>query len=241
MVERVSILPRLIEKVIMRIGKGFNNKIESYITKYLDKSKEITVIDIGSHRGDFINELGNTIEFVMLLLLNLLLHLQLSLEHSIMRTSYRIIENAISDDDFGFVDFKINVYGETSSLLDLNTGMAELAGVDTRLEETIKVSTRRLDSIVKEISFEEIDLIKIDVQGVEHLVLQGAEETLTNTRFIWIELSFKPLYAGSSVFHEIYTIMGRNGFILLELSPGHRSQAGELLQADALFANKRYC
>src|SRR5579863_2004117 len=203
-------LPKLIGKIIMRIGKGFNSKIESYITKYLDKSKEITVIDIGSHRGDFINELGKYYRIRRAALIEPTPALA-----DYHRTQYKIIENAISDGDFGFVDFKINIYGETSSLLDLNTGMAELAGVDTRLEKTIKVSTRRLDSVVKELAFDEVDLIKIDVQGVEHLVLRGAEKTLTTTRFIWIELSFKPLYAGSSVFHEIYTIMERNGFILL--------------------------
>ncbi|HWZ21370.1 MAG TPA: FkbM family methyltransferase, partial [Cytophagaceae bacterium] len=214
-----------------------NNKIESYITKYLDKSKKITVIDVGAHRGDFINELEKYYRIRRAALIEPTPELAVYLRSRYNTKEYKIVENAISNSDLGFVDFKVNVYGETSSLLDLNVGMTELAGVDTRLEKTIKVSTRRLDTVVKELKFEQIDLIKIDVQGVEHLVLQGGNETLINTRFIWIELSFKPLYSSSSIFHEIYSIMGQNGFILLELSPGHRSQSGELLQADALFAN----
>jgi len=83
-------------------------------------------------------------------------------------------------------------------------------------------------------------LLKIDVQGVEHLVLEGGKQALLNTSFVWMELSFKPLYIGSSVFHDIYSMMEKSGFILLELSPGHRSPINELLQADALFANPKF-
>jgi FkbM family methyltransferase len=221
------------------LGKKDPGKIESYIVKYLEKSVKITVIDIGSHRGDFINELEKYYHIRRATLIEPTPALADYLRSEFNRNEFKIIQNAISDEDYGSVDFKINVYGETSSILDLNAGMSELSGVDTRLEKTIRVSTRTLDSVVKDLKYEEIDLIKIDVQGVEHLVLMGGKETLLNTRYVWVELSFKPLYFGSSVFHEIYTLMEQNGFILLELSPGHRSQTNELLQADALFKNAK--
>jgi FkbM family methyltransferase len=227
-------------KIFEIVGRKNRGKVESYIAKYLDRSKEITVIDIGSHRGDFINELEKYYRIRRAALIEPTPELAIYLRSVFNREEFKVIENAISDENYGSVDFKINVYGETSSILDLKSGMAELSGIDTRLEKTIKVSTRTLDSVAKELKFTEIDLIKIDVQGVEHLVLKGGKETLENTIYVWVELSFKPLYFGSSVFHEIYTLMEENGFILLELSPGHRSQTGELLQADALFANARH-
>ena len=84
---------------------------------------------------------------------------------------------------------------------------------------------------------EKIDFIKLDVQGAEHLVIQGAKKTLALTRLLWTEVSFKSLYEGSSVFDDIYAQLESKGFVLLELSPGHRATNHELLQADALFAN----
>jgi hypothetical protein len=59
---------------------------------------------------------------------------------------------------------------------------------------------------------------------------------LKKTRRIWTECSFKPLYAGSSTFGDIYGLLAARGFRLLELSENFRSTTGELLQVDALFA-----
>jgi len=216
------------------------SKIDIYIAKYLNTSKKLTFIDIGSHRGDFMIELERFYRIEKAALIEPTPGLAEYLISKFNRNGIRVIQNAVSDKDYEAIDFEINVYGETSSILQINREMQELSNVDTRLEKTIKITTRTLDSIVKELNYSKIDLIKIDVQGVEHLVLKGGKEALQNTSFVWVELSFKPLYIGSSVFNDIYTIMEDYGFILLELSPGHRSPMKELLQTDALFANPKF-
>ena len=77
-------------------------------------------------------------------------------------------------------------------------------------------------------------------KAVVALVLAGAEQALKHTSFAWIEVSFKQLYDNSILFSDIYNMMAQAGFILIEISPGHRSLKGELLQADALFKNKTF-
>ena len=64
-----------------------------------------------------------------------------------------------------------------------NTGVASLsasnAGLAGQVEESYRVQARPLDSIVADINPAAVNAIKIDVEGAEMLVLQGARRTLT--------------------------------------------------------------
>ena len=80
-----------------------------------------------------------------------------------------------------------------------------------------------------------VDLLKLDVQGVEHRVLAGASETLARTRLLWMEMSFQPLYAGSETIEKMIALCRQKGWVLSHLEEGFRSSEGELLQVDALF------
>jgi FkbM family methyltransferase len=148
------------------------------------------------------------------------------------RQGFTVIHGAASSEVGETV---INTYGfaEISSILPIKQGLSELVGYDTIPKGAVKCPMVTLDSITMNLN--RIDLLKIDVQGAEHLVLAGAKSALAKTRLIWVEVSFKPLYEGSSVFHEIYGALTAVGFRLVNLTPGFRSSEGELVQADALF------
>jgi hypothetical protein len=47
---------------------------------------------------------------------------------------------------------------------------------------TIRVETRRIDSIVSAAGIERLDLVKIDVEGFEWRVLRGGESTIAKFR-----------------------------------------------------------
>jgi FkbM family methyltransferase len=215
------------------------DKIDTFICKYLSRGESISIIDIGAHRGDFVDQLEKHYDIAKAVLIEPIAELFGFLQTKFKRKNFTIFQNALSDRDRESIEFQINEFAETSSMLVFKSEMEELSNVNVRLAKKENVTSRTLDSIMEETQFPAIDLIKIDVQGVEHLVLKGGRKTLARTKYIWIELSFKPLYIGSSVFQDVYGLMEENGFILLEISPGHRSSANELLQADALFANRK--
>lgn len=58
-----------------------------------------------------------------------------------------------------------------------NPGMASLVALDTP-HDVVRVGVRRLDDIVVEAGLRRVDVIKIDVQGYESNVLEGARHTL---------------------------------------------------------------
>jgi len=216
------------------------DKIASYISKYLKNDGAITFIDIGAHRGDFFNQILKHYRIKRTVLIEPIPHLANYLTENFTKDNVVVYNNAISDKDNESIEFQINEFEETSSILPFKSQMSELSNVNTKPARKEKVLMRTLDSIADELNLESIDLIKIDVQGVEHLVIKGGADTLTRTKFIWVELSFKPLYVGSSVFNDIYSLLEEFGFLLLELSPGHRSSNEELLQCDALFVNTKF-
>jgi hypothetical protein len=110
------------------------------------------------------------------------------------------------------------------------------AVLDLGVREKIECRVTTLDALMREVSWtEDIDLLKIDVQGAELLSLSGAERTLERVLLLLTEVSFAPLYEGSCIFGEVYEFLTARGFRLLALQEGFRGRDEELLQGDAVF------
>lgn len=100
----------------------------------------------------------------------------------------------------------------------------------TKIVERIPVKTRRLDDLAREHDFAP-DFIKIDVQGGEKDVLEGALDCLHNSILAAeIELSFIERYSGLTRFSQMVAFMEAQGFELFDLwrikRYRHRNQAG---------------
>lgn len=80
--------------------------------------------------------------------------------------------------------------------------------------------------------------LKIDVQGYEGAVLDGASNLFSATHVVGlqVELSLRPLYEGSITYREAIDRAESMGFTLVGLSPVFADpDSGELLQVDAVF------
>jgi FkbM family methyltransferase len=78
--------------------------------------------------------------------------------------------------------------------------------------------------------------IKIDTQGFEQHVIDGAPELIKLARGIQMEMSLAPLYAGQADFMGLMDQMQKAGFDLWTLNPGFADRdTGRLLQADSTF------
>ena len=78
--------------------------------------------------------------------------------------------------------------------------------------------------------------LKIDVQGFEYQVLEGAKKTLLSVQGMEVELSLTPLYNGQMLFHDMLEYISLLGFELIDILPEFRHQkTGRLLQVNGLF------
>lgn len=66
---------------------------------------------------------------------------------------------------------------------------SEMSKIDTKGNVSVNVDT--LDNFIKENKVKLIDLLKIDTEGFEQIVLEGAVRTLAKTRYLFIEIAIE--------------------------------------------------
>lgn len=215
------------------------SKINPVLNKYLNVYNDLTIYDIGANKGKFTNDIKSEYNIKQGILVEPIPENSDYIKNVFNGSSYHVFNNAVSDVDNEKIIFNINKFDETSSLLKIRNEMTELDGVDVELDRQIEVTSTTLDSITEKLNINEIHLLKIDVQGAEDKVLLSAAKTLSKTKLVWVETSFKRLYENSALFEDVCELMRSNGFLLMEISPGYRDpNTGELLQADVLFKNR---
>ena len=107
------------------------------------------------------------------------------------------------------------------------------------------IECRSLDESLKDARLTDIDFIKLDTQGTELAILEGAGSVLNASVFgLEIEIAFAELYLGQPLFADVDVFVRRYGFDLINLRTGTRKRAiganvgnsrGQLLSGDALY------
>ncbi len=134
-----------------------------------------------------------------------------------------------------------NTASATNSLLPTDARSAEFWGGGI-LETTgqMPVQTTSVDRYCAQAEVAQIDILKIDVQGAEWGVLQGARGMLAarRVRLVYTELIICPTYQGQHKLHEYLAFFDALGYELLDFyNPVRRN--GQLLQADAVLVPAR--
>lgn len=135
-------------------------------------------------------------------------------------------------------EVQIHVAGNSasSSILPMHE-THEKAAPESRYVGVQTVQVQRLDEVRHE-ALERGDriLLKIDTQGYEMPVLQGAEQLLPRVAGVQLELSLTPLYEGQMLYLEMIQWMQSRGFDLWNLIPGFIDPvSARMLQFDGLF------
>ena len=134
-------------------------------------------------------------------------------------------------DRAGEVDLHITQLANMSSFLKPDAevfGRYRKKGADARVVATEKVPVERFDALAEADGIRP-DVLKVDTQGSELLVLQGAEQSLSSVLVAEIEVSFFRRYVGQPVFAEIEAWMNERGFELVELHKLKRYRAANSL------------
>ena len=136
----------------------------------------------------------------------------------------------------------INVSGNdglSSSVLPMLDAHTDVAP-GSRYVDTQIVPQERLDDLLPELGVRPGDrtFLKVDVQGYEAAVLDGAADRFADGTIVGLqlELSLVPLYGGAMTYREGLDRAEALGMTLMGLDPVFADhETGQLLQADAVF------
>jgi FkbM family methyltransferase len=120
-----------------------------------------------------------------------------------------------------------------------NSSLVHVGDVSS-VTETVEVPVTTLDALATEHGLSGRGLVKIDVQYVEHLVLQGATQMLRDhTDVVAIELTLERVNQESRTFPEVIAMMDDLGFSYWDDAGEWRERSsGALEQKDVVFVRK---
>jgi len=102
-----------------------------------------------------------------------------------------------------------------------------------------KVPTVTIDDLCRERNLRGPYVIKVDVQGAELKVLNGARKVLEDTELIIIEVSLFQFYVNGPQFYNVVVHMKERGFVVYDFCGGHnRPFDGALAQIDVVFVKE---
>lgn len=140
-------------------------------------------------------------------------------------------------------ELTINIAGNyaSSSLLGMHKNQTDLAPV-AAYQDTEKIQIKRLDEVITpDIAkgYKSIYL-KIDVQGYELNVLEGAKAILPYINVIQAEISFVTLYEQGPLYNEVISKLDELGFELFTILPELKDpKDGRLMQGEGIFVKKK--
>lgn len=215
-------MSNIIEFIINFVNSFYYFRI---INKYLKKLNIQIVIDVGSHKGEFFLSLMKDIKTIKKTILvepqnELLKHL-FFIKNKLPKTKIDIEEYALGPKK-GTREIKINSLSSTSTLAKINHKSKWLKFKNMLLiknnknaivKKTVLIET--LDNLIEKNNIKKIDLLKIDTEGFEHEVLQGAKKSLKlkKIKAIMIEKQLSNMYLNYN-FKKVSKILEKNGFLL---------------------------
>jgi FkbM family methyltransferase len=193
------------------------------------------VLDVGANTGQFAGELrefgydGRILSFEPLASA----YAQLC-SNAKGDPNWTIADRTAIGAEAGSAEIHVSAANASSSILDMLPSHSK-AAPESIYVGTEKVPINRLDDLHAPSPADRV-LLKIDVQGYERQVLEGATRILGSCRAVISEMSLVPLYEGQVLAKELSHLLEAHGFEPWSLEPIFRDPVtGRLLQFDGVF------
>jgi FkbM family methyltransferase len=194
------------------------------------------ILDVGANDGGFAKEMfemgytGKIISFEPLLSAYSIIE-----EKSRKNNKWSTVNIALGDfDGESFINVSEN--SVSSSLLNMLPKHLNSEPSSKYISKE-KIIVNKLDTIYNDYCSDNENIyLKIDTQGFEKQILDGALNSLKNIKGVQLELSIIPLYEVTHSYSEIITFLNDLGFELYSIESGFSDiNSGQLLQIDGIF------
>jgi FkbM family methyltransferase len=216
---------------------GFDgNNARARLARALHRLDIGTVLDVGANRGDygrFLRELGYRGEIVSFEPLPDAFQ-QLS-KRAAADSKWNAVPIGLGDQDQELT-IHVAANSQSSSFLPM-LDAHEKAAPESRYQGTVTARIRRLDHVFHDhCQAGRPVFLKIDTQGFERKVLEGAAGILDAVPLVQLECSLVHLYQGGDVIEDLVGSVRARGYDPIDLHPTFFHQEdGRLMQIDMLF------
>tara|TARA_B100000575_G_C23017986_1_gene586255 strand:- start:156 stop:893 length:738 start_codon:yes stop_codon:yes gene_type:complete len=203
----------------------------------LDNSQPV-IFDVGAYVGDTIKKFNSSFPESDIHAFEPFDESFSLLKNRFQKTDKIFLNNiAIGDRSLANMKMYITQNKGSSSLLEPTKDANEFwEGTPLSTQKEVKVETITIDKYCQQYNIESIDILKIDVQGNELRVLQGAKRMLKEKRvnLIFTEISIAPNYKEQSEIDEVIKLLRENKYRIFNFFK-MKHKEGQLIECDVLF------
>jgi FkbM family methyltransferase len=232
------------EKMLLIKDNIFSNAHENItrtirlIKKTVSNNKQYIIIDIGAFNG------GTSIKFSKEFPGYQVISFEANPEsyhiavNKCKKNNSIILHNMALSNFSGTVEFNVTKNSVSSSVNSINNNAKHIADYNEELNiiNNIKAQATMLDSFNINVP---ILLMKIDTQGHEIQVLQGAINTLKKIIYILVEMSNHNIYVDGCKYYEVDELLRNNGFVLMDIIITSRKKGLIITEYDAIYVNSQ--
>lgn len=225
----LSTVPRYRRAMVHGVGAGIEH------TPFLTSKNWQTIFDVGANKGQFSLAARHHQPWATVYAFEPLPH-PVSVYRRVFHGDDQTLLHpfALGADDGTHV-IHLSAREDSSSLLPIGKGQTTAFPGTGEVGEAV-IEVRHLDGL----DLEPLGptLLKIDVQGYESEVLEGAERTLAGVDDVYVEVSFRELYTGQKLAGEITEWLTERDFRPAgQYNPWHDAD-GTVFQADYHFTRE---
>ena len=206
----------IIEKIFSPLSEFHHERIFTYLRK-LDIEK---IIDIGAHRGEFLEKMLKIEKIKSFYAFEPQKNIFNDLSKKFSQNQKVKLFNYAVDKEISKKKLKINKLSMTSSLAEINEKSLYLKLKNfmtfskKNFEEEYEIQTNTVDEIFRNIDLQKT-LLKIDVEGFELNVIKGSQMKLKEIPFILMENQFGNHYKNND-FNVIKDLLLKQNFVIFK-------------------------
>ena len=202
----------LIEKIFNPLS-SFHHK---RISRYLSKLNIEKIIDIGAHKGEFLENMLKIEKVNSFYAFEPQKNIFNELSEKFSKNEKITLFNFAMDREITNKKLKINKLSMTSSLAEINEKSLYLKIKNlltfskSNFENEYEIQTNTIDKVFENINLTK-SLLKIDVEGFEINVIEGSQIKLKEIPFVLLENQFGNHYKNNS-FKDIIKLLSKQNF-----------------------------
>ena len=203
---------------------------------FFNSNNDMTIFDVGAYIGEVTRNYMNMFPYARIYCFEPYAESFRQLEKLSENRMVRTYQTAVSDHT-GKTKLHINTDLTCNSFFSRPKSGPVYYPEKAQNVGEIEVDTTTIDSFCEKKNIERIDILKLDVEGAEKKVLNGAFEKLSkhNIYLIYTEVMFVPHYEGGCIFHELTAFLEQYDYTLFNFYNLKRAKNGQLRWGNAIF------